>query len=165
MNSALLDHLSPSRCRFLISEPNTFKWRPRPEAPKEKVSTWVQNQEVTLTWRQSPSPEVHKLPQSSLGRSGKATASCVWTLITERDEEEPVESHVNMNTHTVPLRVETYAVNSEDFPHRDAQQTDSTAGKQGTQTQSSEGQRRSALRDRRRGGYALQGPANAPSGD
>lgn len=51
---------------------------------------------------------------------------------------------------------DTYTVNSQDFPHSEAEQTDSTPGVQRAPTQSSQGQRRAALRDRRRRRNALR---------
>lgn len=51
----------------------------------------------------------------------------------------------------------TYTVDIEDFPHRETEQTDSTAGVQGPPTQSSEGQGGAALRGRRCRSHPLQG--------
>lgn len=47
-------------------------------------------QQVTLSWRQSPSPEVLTQLQTrrSLGWTGRRTASSVWTLTAERNKEE-----------------------------------------------------------------------------
>lgn len=50
----------------------------------------VLQQQVTLSWRQSPSPEVLTQLQTrrSLGWTGRRTASSVWTLTAERNKEE-----------------------------------------------------------------------------
>lgn len=50
----------------------------------------VLQQQVTLSWRQSPSPEVLTQLQTrrSLGWTGRRTASYVWTLTAERNKEE-----------------------------------------------------------------------------
>lgn len=50
----------------------------------------VLQQQVTLSWRQSPSPEVPTQLQTrwSLGWTGRRTASSVWTLTAERNKEE-----------------------------------------------------------------------------